>query len=142
MRYPTVPVSPVRKLCLLLTVFACFPPALAHEGHLGDVFHAESLPKALELAKKEHKLVFLYATRRGVATISYLERPTAREESLLDLLTQETVIAVVDVEQAALDVSRYLPLAPPETLVLEPDGSVLFRVPGDVAADALFRTLS
>lgn len=125
-------------LVMLLSAAAAF----SHEGHLGDVFHAHSLPEAMKLAEREHKLIFLIVESPG-RTISYFARPAAREESLIDLLIQETIITPVDRDSAAGALGEHsIEIGDvPVMYLLDADARVKCRFDGQTSAARLLRDL-
>ncbi len=125
---------------MLLVTSVSVPSVCAHDGHtFGNPFHPVPVRKACLLARREHKLVFVYATAPGKAAPTYLERPSWRHWRALDLLIREAVAVKVNGADGDTELSAYesatdsLPLI----LLLDADGRELHRLTGDVSVDEL-----
>lgn len=129
-------------LALLALGSAAAAPAWAHRGHaFGNPFHDLSLTEACELARDEHKLVFVYVTRPNELATDALEQPTWSVWRAIDLLIRETVAVRLDSGRDADALRPYELGEPPTVLLLESDGRLVRRLPGDAALTPLMNTL-
>lgn len=126
-------------VCLLLLTST----ANAHRGHaFGSPFHEITLEEACKLARDEHKLVFVYINEPQGVPPDYLDRPVWNDWRAIDLLIRETVAVQIDAAKDQPDIEKLDVKTPPEMLLLNTDGSLRRRWPGDADVNTLMEGLA
>jgi tetratricopeptide (TPR) repeat protein len=122
---------------LLLALLLVAPTARAHRGHaFGNPFHDSTLAEACQLARDEHKLVFVYVTDKTGRPPPYLQMPNWNDWRAIDLLIRETVAVQLDGRRDGKALAPY-DVTPPQMLLLDAVGSLRARWPGDWDAEQL-----
>ncbi|MCD4669559.1 MAG: hypothetical protein K8S14_03855 [Actinomycetia bacterium] len=110
----------------------------AHVNHrFGTVFHQASLPEATEMAKAEHKLVFVFLCKPGIPPPFYLDRPTRDCWPIVDLVLRETIPIKLTQPNSADRIGYQKIGSLPLILLLDTNGTEQGRLNGNLSQQQL-----
>ncbi len=121
----------MKKQILLMTIFILFNPLLSLD------FHNLSFDKAIELAKKENKLIFLMVEEKYCPWCVKMKRTTLKDKEVMEILNSDYISLSIYKNSSDLKRKFYSRFVP-TLFIIDPNGEKeLSKILGYISAGSL-----